>query len=338
MPALQLLHRLARACCTLHHRQPPRCSRCSPAPLQSATSPKTSRRESATAMPTPRSSRTSSKRVDDVRRAAQEARRHAADAAEADRPEADRPHQRALGKLIQAGAQDGEAGRHLHAGDAARWCGRCSRPIFRRQGRRADQVGDPGQRIQGNVKLTVNGRYPDDSPLSTMPPQVLQTLPKLPEELEYRFVRQQPDPVRSARAHHRRLHGARLQVEVRRTRWTASPDAHAPLRLAAGLLRRLLAVRRSPRWSCRAAAAQQPRRRRCRCPTSPTRCTSPSSATTAPATSRQYEIGAADGDVVRPLRVPARGDDGRQHLRLRPAAGLRQEVRGALQAAARHRA
>jgi hypothetical protein len=38
------------------------------------------------------------------------------------------------------------------------------------------------------LKLTVNGRYPDTVPLSTVPPQVLQTLPKLSEDLEYRFV------------------------------------------------------------------------------------------------------------------------------------------------------
>jgi len=38
------------------------------------------------------------------------------------------------------------------------------------------------------VKLAVNGRYPDDVPLSTIPPQVLQTLPKLSEEMEYRFI------------------------------------------------------------------------------------------------------------------------------------------------------
>ena len=37
------------------------------------------------------------------------------------------------------------------------------------------------------VKLAVNGRYPDEVPLSTMPPQVLAALPKLPPELEYRF-------------------------------------------------------------------------------------------------------------------------------------------------------
>jgi hypothetical protein len=38
------------------------------------------------------------------------------------------------------------------------------------------------------IKLTVNARYPDTVPLTSVPPQVLQTLPKLTEDLEYRFV------------------------------------------------------------------------------------------------------------------------------------------------------
>ena len=38
------------------------------------------------------------------------------------------------------------------------------------------------------VKLTVNGRYPDTVPISTVPPQVLSLLPPLPNELEYRFI------------------------------------------------------------------------------------------------------------------------------------------------------
>ena len=38
------------------------------------------------------------------------------------------------------------------------------------------------------VRVVVNGRYPDTVPVSTVPPQVLQTLPKLAEEMEYRFV------------------------------------------------------------------------------------------------------------------------------------------------------
>lgn len=39
-----------------------------------------------------------------------------------------------------------------------------------------------------SAKLTVNARYPDTVPLTTVPPQVLQTLPKLTEDLEYRFI------------------------------------------------------------------------------------------------------------------------------------------------------
>jgi hypothetical protein len=40
----------------------------------------------------------------------------------------------------------------------------------------------------GVPNLKVNARYPDEIPVSTIPPQLLQGLPKLPEEIEYRFV------------------------------------------------------------------------------------------------------------------------------------------------------
>jgi len=40
----------------------------------------------------------------------------------------------------------------------------------------------------GKITLGVNSRYPDAVPLSTVPPQVLQGLPKLPEEMEFRFI------------------------------------------------------------------------------------------------------------------------------------------------------
>lgn len=59
--------------------------------------------------------------------------------------------------------------------------------------------GPEGKRLKASImdenpvdpaalKFTVNGRYPDTVPLSTIPPQVLQTLPPLTEDLEYRFV------------------------------------------------------------------------------------------------------------------------------------------------------
>lgn len=38
------------------------------------------------------------------------------------------------------------------------------------------------------MDLRINQRYPDTVPLSTMPPEVLAALPKLPEEIEYRFI------------------------------------------------------------------------------------------------------------------------------------------------------
>jgi hypothetical protein len=38
------------------------------------------------------------------------------------------------------------------------------------------------------IALKVNQRYPDAIPLTSMPPKVLEALPELPEEMEYRFV------------------------------------------------------------------------------------------------------------------------------------------------------
>ena len=56
--------------------------------------------------------------------------------------------------------------------------------------------GPEGQQIKksildeytGNVPLRVNTQYPEGAPFSTVPPQILQGLPKLPEGLEYRFI------------------------------------------------------------------------------------------------------------------------------------------------------
>ena len=56
--------------------------------------------------------------------------------------------------------------------------------------------GPEGPRIKASlmdenpmqVKVEVNGRYPDTIPMSTMPPDMLAALPPLGEDLEYRFV------------------------------------------------------------------------------------------------------------------------------------------------------
>ena len=40
----------------------------------------------------------------------------------------------------------------------------------------------------GRLSLHINARYPESIPVTTVPPQVLQALPKLPDDLEYRFI------------------------------------------------------------------------------------------------------------------------------------------------------
>lgn len=60
-------------------------------------------------------------------------------------------------------------------------------------------AGESGRQLKASImdenpldpaafKLAVNSRYPDSVPLTTVPPEVLQTLPKLSEDLEYRFI------------------------------------------------------------------------------------------------------------------------------------------------------
>jgi len=104
-------------------------------------------------------------------------------------PQAMDEHERALAKLIQAerkGAKQGD----IFTEEMQRKVRRLLRPIF--AGKDGAHVRSEilDNEYKGNVVLTPNGRYPDDIPVSTVPPQVLQNLPKLPEELEYRFVRQ----------------------------------------------------------------------------------------------------------------------------------------------------
>jgi hypothetical protein len=96
-------------------------------------------------------------------------------------------HERALAKLIQDGRASAKQG-DLFTPAMQRLVRRLLAPVF--TGRAGAQIKSEitDKEYKGTVKLAVNGRYPDEVPVSTMPPQVLQALPKLPEELEYRFV------------------------------------------------------------------------------------------------------------------------------------------------------
>ena len=95
-------------------------------------------------------------------------------------------NQRALGALMAKGRPDAKVG-DVFVPDMQAFVRGLVRRVL---------TGPDGPRIKAslmdenpmNVKIAVNGRYPDTVPLSTMPPDVLAALPKLPEDLEYRFV------------------------------------------------------------------------------------------------------------------------------------------------------
>ena len=96
-------------------------------------------------------------------------------------------HQRALSNLIQEARKTAKQGELLTPA-MQRFVRTMLRPVF--SGKEGAQIKDEilDKEYKGSVKLVVNGRYPDEVPVSTMPPQVLAALPKLPEELEYRFI------------------------------------------------------------------------------------------------------------------------------------------------------
>ena len=101
-------------------------------------------------------------------------------------PEQIDQHQRGMGKLLQGARADAKPG-DLFTPDMQRLVRELLKQVLR---------GPEGRQVRqsildeytGNVRIAVNGRYPDTVPLSTVPAQVLQNLPTLPEDLEYRFV------------------------------------------------------------------------------------------------------------------------------------------------------
>lgn len=104
---------------------------------------------------------------------------------EADPKEIDE-NQRALAKLIQDARRTAKPG-DIFTPDAQKVVHALMNRVFAgpegRQLRDSIMDENPGQ-----LQITVNSRYPDTVPLSTVPPQVLAGLPKLPEDLEYRFI------------------------------------------------------------------------------------------------------------------------------------------------------
>ncbi|HVQ42917.1 MAG TPA: hypothetical protein VMS54_11935 [Vicinamibacterales bacterium] len=94
-------------------------------------------------------------------------------------------YQRALGDLIIAARKGARKG-DVFGADMTVMARRLLGPIFK---------GPDGAAIRNAILEeaqplvpTVNTRYPDDVPVSSMPPEILKALPKLDETLEFRFV------------------------------------------------------------------------------------------------------------------------------------------------------
>jgi hypothetical protein len=96
-------------------------------------------------------------------------------------------HERALLKLMQEARKDAKQGDILTPA-MQRVIRTLLRPIFRGRGGLQIKAEIMDKEYKGNAKLAVNARYPDEVPISTVPPQVLKGLPQLPDELEYRFI------------------------------------------------------------------------------------------------------------------------------------------------------
>ena len=100
-----------------------------------------------------------------------------------DDPAKIRAAQQTLAELIRAARSTAKHGDVLTP-DIASYFQRLLRPETKDPGTKAAIKDDN----PGTIPFKVNGDYPDKETLSTVPPNVLVTLPKLPDDIEYRFV------------------------------------------------------------------------------------------------------------------------------------------------------
>ena len=101
-------------------------------------------------------------------------------------PEEIDKNQRELGALMRSARSDAKQG-ELFTPDVQEFLARLFGQVFR---------GVKGKNLLGSImdenpglpQISVNERYPDSVPLSTMPPEILGALPELEEDMEYRFI------------------------------------------------------------------------------------------------------------------------------------------------------
>jgi hypothetical protein len=97
-------------------------------------------------------------------------------------------HQRLLAARIQESRKDARRGDVFTADIENHFRKRIREASSGRQGRLMRRTIAQGEPV--NLELHINQTYPKKIPLTTVPPTLLQRLPKLPKELEYRIVGQ----------------------------------------------------------------------------------------------------------------------------------------------------
>ena len=115
-------------------------------------------------------------------------------------PEQITAYQKALAQAMRARRTDARQGEIFHPevvpvflellhADLAGAAGRDARETIKDGNPRAEKSpARPAEPKPKPVVLQANAPYPEGAPLSTVPPDLLAKLPKLPEPLEYRFV------------------------------------------------------------------------------------------------------------------------------------------------------
>jgi hypothetical protein len=115
-------------------------------------------------------------------------------------PEQITAHQKALAQVMRARRADARQGEIFHPevvpvflellrADLGGAAGRDAREAIKEGNPRVEKPqARPGEPKPKPVVLQANAPYPEGAPLSTVPPDLLAKLPKLPEPLEYRFV------------------------------------------------------------------------------------------------------------------------------------------------------
>ena len=96
--------------------------------------------------------------------------------------------ERALGQQIRAARTNAKQGDIFTPATAAMFRRLLQQTVKGEDGAENKAIIKDDAPAPKEVPFKVNGDYPEKAPLSTVPPDVLKTLPQLPENLQYRFV------------------------------------------------------------------------------------------------------------------------------------------------------